>query len=116
LGAHYRLPDNQARQATAGWGGDMLVVYAQDATQEKILAVHSRWDTTKDADEFWQALQDYSQARWGLPSLSQTGQLAWDKTGNGSLLIKHSGQDILWMMTPDTTTTNQLLKSFADFK
>jgi hypothetical protein len=116
LGANYRLPDNQTRMAAAGWGGDMLVVYSQDATHEKILALHSHWDTPKDAEEFWQALQDYSQARWGSPSLSQTGQLAWDKTGDGSVMIKRSGQDTLWMITPDTATTTQLLNSFPDFK
>jgi len=116
LGANYRLSNNQARMAAAGWGGDMLVVYSQDATHEKILAVHSHWDTPKDAEEFWQAMQGYSQARWGSPSLSQTGQLAWDKTGDDSVMIKRSGQDTLWIITPDTTTTTQLLNSFPDFK
>ena len=116
LDEKYRLPDNQARKAAAGWGGDMLTVYSQDTTQDKAMAYRSRWDTPKDADEFWQALQDYGKARWGSPSQSKTGQLVWDKTANGSVLIKRSGQDILWIITPDSATTTQLLNTFTDFK
>ena len=94
----------------------MLTVYSQDTTQDKAMAYRSRWDTPKDADEFWQALQDYGKARWGSPSQSKTGQLVWDQTANGSVLIKRSGQDILWIITPDSATTTQLLNTFTDFK
>jgi hypothetical protein len=114
--ANYRLPDGQARKAAAGWGGDMLAVYSQDSTQEKAMAYRSRWDTSKDADEFWQALQDYSQARWGSPSRSQAGQQVWDQTTNGSVLIKRAGQEVLWIITPNPATTDQVLNSFTDFK
>lgn len=41
-----------SRTATAGWGGDRLVLFRGPAQGALSVAMHSEWDTAADADEF----------------------------------------------------------------
>jgi len=113
---NFQLPDSQARLASAGWGGDSLVVYHQDATQAGALVLKSAWDTSKDAGEFWRALQDYGQKRWGKPSRSNSNQMDWTNTPNGAVVIGLNGSDTLLLIAPDTGTATRLLDQLLEFK
>jgi hypothetical protein len=112
----YQLPDSQARSAAAGWGGDSLVVYRQDASQTGALVLKSSWDTAKDSDEFWRAVQDYARKRWGAPSYSSSNRLEWAATPNGAVLIGQSGSDTLLLIAPDMDMASKLLDQLAEFK
>jgi hypothetical protein len=112
----YQLPDSQARSASAGWGGDAMVVYRQDATQAGALVLKSSWDTPKDAGEFWRALQEYSQKRWGAPSHSTSAQVTWATTPNGAVVTAQNGSDTLLLIAPDMDTASNLLDKLAEFK
>lgn len=51
------MSDRDAEQAAAGWGGDLLIAYAQPGETLPLVALFSGWDTDKDADEAEQAAQ-----------------------------------------------------------
>ena len=112
----FHLRDSQARLASAGWGGDSLVVYRRGSTQLGALVLKSKWDTTNDAGEFWQALQDYAQKRWGMPSRSSKNQLEWAKTSCGAVVIAQNGSDMLLLIAPDMEMVSKLLDQLPDFK
>ncbi len=112
----YRLPDSQARLASAGWGGDSLVVYRQGSSQTGALVLKSSWDTAKDAGEFWQALQDYAKKRWGSPSQSQAGYQAWGSTPKGAVIIAQKDSATLLLIAPDGDTASKLLDQLPEFK
>ncbi|MBI3273371.1 MAG: hypothetical protein HYZ53_30585 [Planctomycetes bacterium] len=48
------VPEEQARQAAAGWGGDLLVVYRQPRSEALLLLLVTSWDTEADAGEFFE--------------------------------------------------------------
>ena len=112
----FQLPDSQARSAAAGWGGDSLVVYRQDASQAGALILKSTWDTAKDASEFWQALQDYAQKRWGAPSHKSSNQVTWAESPTGAVVIGKNGSDTLLLIAPDIDTVTKLLSQLSEFK
>lgn len=58
------MPDEQAVEAAAGWGGDTYVV----AGTEDQDAIHwvSTWDTEEDASQFARAFATYESDRWGV--------------------------------------------------
>jgi hypothetical protein len=112
----FQLPDSQARLAASGWGGDSLVVYRQGSTQSGLLVLKSSWDTAKDGGEFWRALQDYAQKRWGMPSRSSNNHMEWTNTSNGGVVIHQSGSDTLLLIAPDLDTASKLLNQLPEFK
>ena len=111
-----QLPDSQARSAAAGWGGDSLVVYRQDASQAGALILKSTWDTAKDGGEIWQALLDYAHKRWGAPSHSSSNLLTWANTPNGAVVIGKNGSGTLLLIAPDMDTATKLLGQLPEFK
>ena len=50
------VPDSEADQAAAGWGGAWYVQY--DSGNNSVLALDSQWDTANDASEFNAALDE----------------------------------------------------------
>jgi hypothetical protein len=111
-----QLPDSQARSAAAGWGGDSMLIYRQNGSQAGALVLKSSWDTPKDAGEFWRALQDYAQKRWGTPTTRSSTQFTWANTPNGAVLIGQSGSDTLLLIAPDMDTVSKFLDQLAEFK
>ena len=112
----FQLPDNQVRTAAAGWGGDSLVVYRQGSTQSGTLVLKSCWDTTKDAGQFWQALQDYALKRWETPSSSSSNQIEWTNASSGAVVIDQNGSDTLLLIAPDMDTVSKLVDQLPEFK
>ena len=93
-----------------------MLVYRQDNGQSEALVLKSNWDTAKDAGEFWKALQDYAQKRWGAPSHSSAAQLTWANTPDGAVVIGQNGSDTLLLIAPDLDTVSKLLDQLAEFK
>jgi hypothetical protein len=81
-----------------------------------VLALKSNWVTAKDAREFWQALQDYAQKRWGTPSRSSSSHLEWADTPNGAVVIGQNGSDTLLLIAPDMDTVSKLLDQLSEYK
>jgi hypothetical protein len=110
----YRLPDNTAKQASAGWAGDTYLVYWNPDTQQSAFIMRSRWETAQDTDEFWNAMEQYGQERWGTPSQSHpsqggTDRVDWQSTSNGFVTLRRSGQDVIWLIAPDSATADKIM-------
>lgn len=65
--------DPEARQdvgtalpAVTGWGGDVYQVYFNPDAQQVVLALKTKWDTSADAEEFYNALNQHVIARFDL--------------------------------------------------
>ena len=112
----FQLPDSQARTAAAGWGGDSLAVYRQGSSQVGALVLKSSWDTAKDSDEYWRALQEYTKKRWGTPSRSSNHQMEWISTPTGAVVIAQNGSDTLLLIAPDMNMATKLVDRLPEFK
>jgi len=86
-----------ARQAAAGWGGDQSVLY-ENAKSGGLLLTHlSKWDTTKDAEEFFRAYAERTRKRYPqakpFPEKNKDEQAF--QTSDGQTYIRLSGQSVL---------------------
>ena len=54
----------EARTASAGWGGDQSTLYENSKTGQLMLAHLSKWDTAKDAEEFFRAYTERTRKRF----------------------------------------------------
>jgi hypothetical protein len=52
------LSEERAKRSAAGWGGDQILLL-ENAAGKNALLVHTVWDTDTDADEFFQAMQEW---------------------------------------------------------
>lgn len=112
----YRLPDKTARSAAAGWGGDRYAIYTRKQDGAIILVLQARWDTEKDAGEFFKAIRQYGGMRWGDPSNEDDFQTWWSSTPNGEILMEQDGIDTFWLMTPDTVIQQSILGKMPAFQ
>jgi hypothetical protein len=112
----YRLPENLARSAAAGWGGDRYALYTRKLDGAVVLILQSRWDTEKDAGEFYKAFRQYAGMRWGNPSRENDTHTYWSQTPDGEILLQQHGIDTLWLITPDILTQQSIIESIPEFQ
>jgi len=111
----FRLPDAQARKAAGGWGSDAYAVYQDDTSGEIYLAVQWVWDTRSDADDFFQAFEDYCTFRWGKPNEKLNNHIfIWEDTAEGAVITRQDGLDAGWVIAPDRQTADLLLQSLSE--
>ena len=91
-GENYRLPDNQARKAAAGWGGDMLTVYTHDATQKKAMHTAAAGIRPRTPMNSGRRCRITARRVGAHPVKAEPGKWSWDQTPDGSVLIKRSGK------------------------
>jgi hypothetical protein len=103
-----RLDETTAAEAAAGWGGDTYTVNWNESTGQLSVILRSRWDTSKDADEFWKALTQYGQTRWGSPTSSASDKFTWSGTPDGFIHFYREGGDIFWISAPDKATAEKM--------
>jgi hypothetical protein len=105
----YRLPLSTARQAAAGWKGDAYTVYQSKGSSAAALVFRSRWETSIDADEYWNALASYGEARWGKADERENDSLRWRATPQGEVALLRLDQDVVWVCAPDEATLANIL-------
>jgi hypothetical protein len=110
------LPPDTARSAAAGWGGDLYAAYLFEDTQQILLAHRFAWDTAADAEEFWDAFNDYGRGRWGSPDSSSSDRLVWEETAHGYVTTIFNNDEVLWLITPNATTADQILAEMPEFE
>jgi hypothetical protein len=116
LDAKYQLLDSIAKKASAGWGGDRYTLYTDPQNGKVVFLLRSTWDTQKDADEFYLAMKEYGQERWGNASLSGGKTLNWDSVKEGRVFVKQAGRETLWLIAPDSGTQSAILSTLPEFK
>ncbi len=75
------LPEEKARKAAEGWGGDRVVLVDEAQGQGSFVLLDSVWDTAQDAEEFRQALEEWLPGR--LPNAGKS-----DETASGSTFVE----------------------------
>lgn len=113
--ASYQLLDSIARKASAGWGGDRYALYRETKSGKAIFLLRSVWDTQNDVDEFWLAIKEYGEERWGTPALSAEKSMSWAAVKEGQVTIRQAGQETIWLITPDSVTQTAILATMPQF-
>ena len=101
------IPEELAREAAEGWGGDYYLVFRNESEGTGALGVSTVWDTVRDAHSFYGAFRDYGDARFGERTLSSTTRFIWDSPGEWSS-IDIAGDQTLWIIAPDEATGEAL--------
>lgn len=110
----FRIDEDQALKAAAGWGGDAYAVYLDDIGGRIVLVVEWQWDTTRDADDFTEALKTYGRLRWGDPTEEiNSSSLIWENSADGAVIIQRSGITTSWVIAPTRETADRLLQTLA---
>jgi hypothetical protein len=103
-----RLDEETAAAAAAGWAGDTYTVNWNKSAQKLAVVLRSRWDSGKDADEFWKALSEYGRKRWGSPATQSTDEFSWEGTADNFVKIYRSGDEVFWIIAPDKATADEI--------
>jgi hypothetical protein len=110
------VDEAEATTAAAGWDGDRYV-YLKNTDGEKLLVLHSVWDSVDDAAEFFNAYIDFveekSQGTWSL-ALDDEGKRWWQAEAV-SLYLSQEGSEVLLIIAPDQVTTEEVLAEFPQF-
>lgn len=104
----HRLPDEQAKTASEGWGGDAYAIYYNEFSDELVFVLDIVWDTSLDADEFVVAISQYADLRW-TPSTQQAENTQWWKGQDTSVALFQKNSRTLWMIAPNEMIIESLL-------
>ena len=107
----FRLNEDTAKQAAAGWGGDRYAVYG-DENGEYVMVMLTTWDTENDAVEFASAFDQYGNLRYG-PAAEENENRAWtfDKA---HVLFVQNGDQTLWIHAPSADLAETVQNAILD--
>jgi hypothetical protein len=103
------LNESEALLASGGWGGDHYQVHYNNLTNEVVLVVHWKWDTTGDMNEFTNGMGDYLKGRFPYGEVVELNRECWYGIGQFSCLYKGIQQN-LWIIAPNV----ELLDAIGD--
>ena len=106
------LPEQQARTAAEGWGGDYYIALHEDSEGQSVLVLATAWDTVRDAHEFYSAFRDYGDVRFGERTLSSTTRTIWESRGEWNS-IEIIGDQTLWILAPDSEIGETIREALA---
>ncbi len=90
------LDEKVSSKAAAGWGGDRYGFYSDAKGENFTLLQASVWDSTGDAQEFFEAYARRIELRYGLTPATQYNVSAIDwKTDIGTVRIERSGSRVV---------------------
>jgi hypothetical protein len=107
-----RLPESEAAEAAAGWGGDAYLVVRNESADAEALVLVGVWDGARDAHEFITAMIRHAEARFGETTGASDG-VTWTWDGGRVLLLRAYTQT-LFIVAPDAETAEALRLS-VDF-
>jgi hypothetical protein len=104
-----RISTEEAQLAAAGWGGDRTQIYYNDTTDQLIVSAYWTWDSPIDADEFYKAISDYINMRYGNPGKFDQSGAECRQAGSESICVIKNSSDVIWLIAPDMTIMDLLL-------
>lgn len=113
--AQFTMNDGDSKTATSGWGGDTYVFYAPQNSEDYLFAWRSNWETGQDMDEFFNQSREYGLARWGIPVFKSSTAVKWESETDGVIIMRRSGNDVLWLMGTSGETLKEALLLLEDF-
>ncbi len=107
----WRLSEKIAAQAAAGWGGDVYQVWRDPQNGETLLLVNIRWDSENDAQEFYNAFQQYGVQRWGQPLSATTTASRWQESTAGQSILIREKSHTIWILGSDAKAVTNALEA-----
>lgn len=92
-----RLDTTQAKEASAGWGGNTYAIYQNEQTGEIAMVFATQWDSEEDAAEFSSAFSEHTSARFGEPIENQPDRISWQDSKSYTEL-RTAGSKTLWLL------------------
>jgi len=96
----------EAEKAAAGWGGDRYAILAGPAPGPAAWLLLTRWDTVRDAHEFFGAFRTYGEERYGTPRRTSTS-LLWELEA-GVVMLQVGNDQTLWIQAPSMEAADAL--------
>ncbi len=88
------LSEEYAKRASAGWGGDQVLLLG-NASGKNAVYVASTWDTSDDADRFYQAISDWFQKRYSKAHKAAESPNGFSLTQDGEFhMLRRDGLKI----------------------
>jgi hypothetical protein len=100
LNPEARLSELEAQAASDGWGGDAYIVYYNEINQNILLVVHTMWESTGEATQFYNSFQRHSTGRFGAPTTVRLDHLAWTHE-DGYTELHAQDQFTTWILAPN---------------
>lgn len=111
----FRMDEEAAKAAAAGWAGDTYLYYAQDDTEEYLFTWNMLWESPQDADEFFGLAVDYGKARWGIPAEDKNNRTSWTSDADSTIILRKTGERVLWLMSSTAELNQSALNLFTEF-
>ena len=100
--------EDNAKLGAEGWNGDRLAVYYNGTNDELVLAAHWHWDSSEDAEEFFEQFENYLDRRYdGLDVDGLEGALCWDADTEAVCFLAED-EETLWLMAPSLDMMDDL--------
>lgn len=109
-----RLAEHEAIEAAAGWGGDAYAIYWDESSNLPVVVLYSTWDTTGDAEEFYNAFKNYGTLHWGNPDIAAgSGDITWETSEDGTVIFSLAGDQTAWVIAPTTADAQTILQTLS---
>ncbi|HJW90538.1 MAG TPA: hypothetical protein VJ436_07840 [Anaerolineales bacterium] len=95
-----RLPEERARQAAEGWGGDEYGVYYNPETQQTVMIMQTVWESSQEASEFGEAFREFTSKRFSAIHTASGGEHTWEH-GEGHTEFHLEGEKTTWILAPN---------------
>jgi hypothetical protein len=112
----HKLSFDTAIPAGEGWGGDHYQVL-RDEQGRLALALQSAWDTTNDAEEFFQAYSAFVvRTGGGNPAVLELSpsRMRW-QLADRQFYLSRAGSQVLVLHAPDGATLDRMIAQFPGF-
>ncbi len=108
-----RIPEDEAKRAAEGWGGDRYAVYYRPDDPDAVVFYQDlRWDTRQDGLEFRMAFLHYAENRFGPAEHPEKGLWVWPSTRWGTVYFRAvDDQRYLWIIAPDAALAERLMQA-----
>ncbi len=104
-----QIPSEDAKIAAEGWGGDRYAVHHRQSDGALVMALHTAWDTSTDAEEFVDAYVAYAEGRFGHPADVTDGARSCWMGDVDHLCFVWNSTDTTVVLGPDATTVELVL-------
>ena len=106
------IPEWDAQEAAAGWGGDAYRAWYNEEQRSGALVLMTIWDAPRDAFEFVEAFDEYAARRFGERRVEQ-GDRSWSWQ-HGAVRLERAYGQTLWIVAPDSDTA-EVIRSAIEF-
>ncbi len=102
------LDELSTKMMSEGWGGDSFELYEEANSKKTFFLVLSKWDTERDADEFFSFYKKVIEKKYAQPALIKEGQnfSQWKAKEDNVYLAKSKDSVMIIEGAPDDLLSN----------